>query len=94
MHFVATNFAETLVWKCEFWENASLEMTSNSVYQMPMTTKRRRALLKFGRAAYNQTVAPDITRPLHAIVYRQRGNYNNVFAANNFACIKVVIGWI
>ena len=50
---------------------ANANMTSfydvaNSVYLVAMTTIRCCSILEFGRGAYNQAVAPHITRPLHA----------------------------
>jgi len=39
---------------------------TNSVYPATMTTIRHCSILKFGTGAYNQAVAPSITRPLHA----------------------------
>jgi len=48
----------------------NMNMTSycdvtNSVYPETMTTVRHCAILEFGMGAYNQAVAPGITRPLH-----------------------------
>jgi len=50
---------------------ANVNMTSccgvtNSVYPVTMINIRRCSILEFGRGAYNQAVAPGITRPLHA----------------------------
>ena len=50
---------------------ANADMTSkcditNSLYQVTMTTIRHWSILEIGRGAYNQVVAPGITRPLHA----------------------------
>jgi len=67
MNVVSTNFAKNLVYK-------RVNMTSycdvkNSVYPVTMTTPRHCSKLEFGRGAYNQAVAPNITRPLHATLY-------------------------
>ena len=50
---------------------ANVYMTSycdatNSVYAVTMATIRHRSMREFGKGAYNQEVAPGITRPLHA----------------------------
>jgi len=60
---VSTNFAKTLV--------ANLNMTShcdvtNCVHPVTMITIHHCSILQFCRGAYNQAIAPRITRPLHA----------------------------
>jgi len=39
---------------------------TNGIYPVTMTTISHCSILEFGRGAYNQAVAPGITRPLHA----------------------------
>jgi len=41
-------------------------VTSQTVYPVTMTNIRHCSILELGRVAYNQAVAPVITRPLHA----------------------------
>jgi len=38
----------------------------NSAYEVTITTIRHCSILEFGSGAYNQAVAPGITRPLYA----------------------------
>jgi len=46
---------------------------TNSLYPVTMTTIRHYSMLEVGREAYNQEVAPGITRPLHATAPRDAG---------------------
>jgi len=57
MHIVSTSFAKTLVSKREY-------DVTNRVYPVTMTTIRHCSIPEFDRGAYNQAVAPGITRPL------------------------------
>jgi len=47
----------------------SYRVVTSDVYAVTMTTIRHCSMREFGKGAYNQEVAPGITRPLHATVY-------------------------
>jgi len=42
------------------------DVTSNSVYPVTITIIHHCSIIELGWGAYNQAVAPGITRPLHA----------------------------
>ena len=63
-------------------------VTNNSVYPVTMTTMVlcHCSILEFGRGASNQTVAPGITRPLHATVHYERYCFILVTCNMNAKC--------